>query len=89
MELTTGLYVEKRTFIVKGVEHYNSTVYAVAGYCFYDKYDEVYDEEGNLVENPEPNQRVYYTSLITPITDIEELKDRYIAVRVEDGFEIA
>lgn len=88
MEITTGLNVETRRFEVKGVGHYNSKVYASDGYCFYDKNDEVFDENGNKIENPLPNQRTYMKQAITPIIDIEELKNTYIPVLIEKDFEI-
>ena len=74
MEIATGLNVETKMFMVRGVVHYNATVSASNGYCFYDKNDEVFDKEGNKVENPEPKQRYYMKQVITPIIDVEELK---------------
>lgn len=38
------------------------------GYCFYDK------------DEPE-NERIYHTSIKTPITDVMTLVDKYIAIK--------
>ena len=88
MEISTGLNVDIRAFIVKGVTHYNSNVYASDGYCFYDKDEEIYDLESNLIENPELKQRTFMKQIITPVTDFEELKEKYISVLIEDDFDI-
>ena len=88
MEITTGLNVETKMFMVRGVAHYNSKVYASDGYCFYDKYDEIFDEEGNKVENPEPNQRTYMREIITPLIIPDEIKDRYIPVEIKPEYEV-
>lgn len=88
VEIQKGLFLEEHAFIVYGKTYFNSRLHSANGYCFYDKTEEVYDEEGNLVTDVKPTQRHYMTRIITPITNIEELNKTYISVPIEEGFEI-
>lgn len=67
IELSKGLYAEMHAFIVKGITYYNCILHADDGYCFYDV-----DEEEDV--------RNYSTWCKTPITDIMELRRKYISV---------
>lgn len=67
---------------------HNSRLYAKDGYCFYDVDEEIYDEEGNVVTEDLKFKRTYYTHIITPLTDIEEINKKYVSIPVECGFEI-
>ena len=88
VEIQKGLFLEARSFVVNGVFHYNSILHSADGYCFYDKTEEIYDEERNLVTDVKPTQRRYMRGIITPITSIEELNSIYVSLPIEDNFEI-
>lgn len=93
IEIQEGLLKEERTFLVNGVEHYNSRLYAKEGYHFYDalEYEEnerLYDEEkARRRENGESAdglvlEKHYTTYAITPITDNDELNARFKSERI-------
>lgn len=89
-EIQTGLYLEEHEFVIGGITHYNSTLSSANGYCFYDKTEEVFNEDGNIIplEEIQPNQRKYSRWLKTPLTDIDEINAQYVSVPIEDGFEV-
>jgi hypothetical protein len=60
------------------------------GYCFYDKNQEITDEEGNLLPSEEikPEQRQYMRYCATPMTSMDEINETYISVPIEPNFEI-
>lgn len=89
-EIQTGLYLEEHEFVVNGRVYHNSTLRSANGYCFYDKTEDVVDEEGNIIplEEIQPTQRKYSRWLKTPLTDIDEINSQYVSVPIEYGFEI-
>lgn len=88
IEIQEGLLKEDRTFLVNGVEHHNSRLYAKNNYHFYDmvEYEEqktYYEEEkARRLENNESIsdlilEKSYMTFVTTPLTDNEEINARY------------
>ena len=90
IEISTGLYQDLRSFTVGGVVHYYSELYSADGYCFYDVDDVYYDDEGNVIPDEDvlPSQRIYARNITTPITDVEELRAKFISVPIDPSYEI-
>ena len=90
-QIQIGLYLQENLFLINGVTYHNSILSSANGYCFYDKTEEVYDEEGNVIpqEAVKPNQRKYTTWLKTPLTNVDDINSQYVSVRIESGFEIS
>ena len=85
-EIQTGLWMNLSTFVVGGTTYIQRELYSTEGYCFYDKTEEHYDEEGNKVEEILPHQRMYYQYMsLAKDKNIEDL----VSVKIEDGYEIA
>ena len=86
VEIQTGLYHE----LVVGTYITRSRLYSSEGYCFYDKEEYIYDEEGNVIPDDEvlPNQRIYAQYMATPIIDIDTLNARFVSVPVDPSYEI-
>lgn len=84
VEIQPGLYLEQHSFIVNAKTYYNSRLHASEGYCFYDSEEEVYDEEGNLIDpkDIQINQRNCMTWCVTPITDVNQLNAKYISIKI-------
>ena len=87
VEIQTGLYWELRSFVVGGVMHYGSRLYSSEKYCFYDKNDVYYDENGNLIpEDKVPTtMRIYSQYCSTPEVTQEELNARFVSIPIEEG----
>jgi hypothetical protein len=85
-EIQKGLYVEK---IITNNGNYLK-LSAVDGYCFYDKEQEYYDENNNLIaeENVEPEMRDYFVILYTPLMTNAKLNARFVSVEREVFMEV-
>lgn len=86
VQIQTGLYQE---LVVTNFNTY-SRLYSSEGYCFYDKNDEIYDEEGNLIPDEQvlPHQRVYAQYMVTPETLADEINTHIVSVPVDPSYEI-
>lgn len=90
--IQTGLYLKETPVTINGTLYTYRELYSAEGYCFYNKNDEIYDEEGNLIapEDVTPEMRTYaqYASLSGVYTTIEQINAVYVSVPVQDGYEI-
>ena len=86
-KISEGLLQEYNEFIALGKVKFNYKITAEEGYCFYDKTDEIYDEEGNLIPNELvlPNQRHYMRFIIIPPS--KNVSD-FVAVPIQSDFEL-
>ena len=86
-KISEGLLQEYNEFKVFGEVKFNYKITAEEGYCFYDKTDEIYDEEGNLIPNELvlPNQRNYMQFIIIPPS--KNVSD-FVAVPIQSDFEL-
>lgn len=86
-EIQTGLFVRTITTST-GFSYLELT--AGEGYCFYDKLDQYYDEEGNLIPENEvtPQQRLYSVIMYTPMKTDEELNAQFVSVVRQDWMEV-
>lgn len=84
--IQTGLQQE----VIVGRYTSYSILTSEEGYCFYDKTQELYDDEGNLIPESEinPEQRQYMRYCSTPMTSMDEINETYISVPIEPNFEI-
>ena len=87
-EIQRGLYLEIKPYFVKGKTYYTSVLTAGDGYCFYDKYEQIFDENSRIVSITNKYQRPYMRKDLSETTDISKLNDRYVSVPIEEGFEI-
>lgn len=84
-ELQTGLWLQLNTFYIGKNSHIQRELYSSNGYCFYDKTEEIFDEEGNLLTEILPNQRTYYQYMsLGKDKDINDL----VSVEIENDFTI-
>lgn len=88
IEIQEGLLKEDRTFLVNGVEHHNSRLYAKDNYHFYDitefaEQQRYYEEElQRRILNGESTEdlvleKTYSTFAITPLTDNDEINKTF------------
>ena len=86
-KISEGLLQEYNEFIALGEVKFNYKLYAEEGYCFYDKTDEVYDEEGKVIPNELvlPNQRKYMRFIIIPPS--KNVSD-FVVVPIQSDFGI-
>lgn len=84
--IQTGLQQE----VITGRYISYSILTSEEGYCFYDKTQEFYDEQGTLIPESEiiPEQRQYMRYCSTPMTSMVEINETYISVPIEPNFEI-
>lgn len=87
LESKEGLLYEYNEFFALGKMQSNYKLYADEGYCFYDKTDKLYDEEGNVIPNEMvlPAQRTYMRFIIIPSN--KDIND-FVVVKIQDGFEL-
>lgn len=87
IEIQTGLWLYSYYITVGGVQREMRKLYSSEGYCFYNRTDSFYDEEGNLIpeEDVLPTQRIYmqYASL-----GLADSPDNYVSVPVDPSYEI-
>ena len=87
VKLQTGLWLHTSIFYINGVGYTRRKLYSSVGYCFYDKNDKVFDEEGNEIAENEilPTQRTYmqYAQL-----GLSANVDNYVSIVKEDSYEI-
>ena len=87
VEVQKGLWLHTSTFYVNGVGYTRRELYSSVGYCFYDKNDKVFDEEGNEIAENEilPNQRTFmqYAQL-----GLSTNVDDFVSIVKEDDYEI-
>ena len=88
IEIQKGLYLQIKSNYVNGKTYTLSFLKSADGYCFYNKNEEIYDEDGNVIVNPTSKRLQYMTKDVTAITDINKLNNIYVSVPIEDGFEI-
>ena len=90
--IQTGLYLNETPVTINGTAYIYRELYSAEGYCFYNKNDEIYDDEGSLLaeEDITPEMREYaqYASLSGAYTTIEQINAVYVSVPVQEGFEI-
>lgn len=84
-----GLYVEsyERVNSITGVVYTHRILHSADGYCFYDKTEVFYDEEGNEVPEAEitPAMRTYYQYMsLAAAVDITN----FVSVPVDPAYEI-
>lgn len=86
-KIKEGLLQEYNEFKVLGEVKFNYKITAEEEYCFYDKTDEFYDEEGNLIPNELvlPTQRNYMRFIIIPPS--KNVSD-FVAVPIQSDFEL-
>ena len=86
VQIQEGLYQD----LIVGRYTSYSELYSSEGYCFYDKNDRYYDEEGNLIPDEEvpATMRIYMQNCSTPETTAEELNARFVSVPVDPTYEI-
>lgn len=87
IEIQTGLWLDTYTLTIGGNNVLIRKLYSSEGYCFYDKADLVYDEEGNVVPDDEvlPNQRMYMQ--FCTVGQDRDLND-FVSVPVDPSYEI-
>ena len=78
-ELQTGLWLQLNTFYVGKNSHIQRELYSSNGYCFYDKTEEIHDENSN---SP---QRTYMRFIIIPPS--KDIND-FVVVKIMDDFEL-
>ena len=85
-QIQIGLYWKKTSFIIGGVEHYYSRLYASEGYHFYDKDAEYLNSEGNKISFEEVpyEERLYMEYCTTNEINEEELNRKYCSVLKEN-----
>lgn len=85
-KIQPGLYAAINSFKVRDTTHVFYDLYSEEGYCFYEvSQPENYDENGNLL--PE-NQRVYAQYARTAYTMLRNLKENFVSIPVQEGFQI-
>lgn len=85
-EIQTGLWAAVNSFTVSGTEYSFYDLYSSEGYCFWEvNQPENYDEDGNLLPL---EQRVFAQYARTCYKTIEALKENFISVPVQEGYEI-
>lgn len=88
-EIQTGLFAKLITFNFNGEERSHYNIYSADGYCFYDKTQQVNND--NEPENEDENKEIkqtYARVAYTPYKTIEELNEVYVSVPIKEEFEI-
>ncbi len=82
-----GLYLNTQPFVVNGTTYYRRELYSAVGYCFYNKTQEIYDEDGNLVpsELVTNKQRTHYQSMTLGLADDI---DNYVSIPCDGDCEV-
>ena len=84
-----GLYLESynRMNLITGKKMLCRFLHSSEGYCFYDKSDKHYDEEGNELSESEvkPEDRTYYQYM--PIVESTDISN-FVSVKIDESFEM-
>lgn len=85
VQIQPGLCWELYSFTVLNKTHQGSKLYSREGYCFYDKNEYYYDEDGVIITDEEMLQkvRIYMQYCTTPETTMQALNERFISVPSE------
>lgn len=91
IKLQDGLYLEETTRIIHGVPKIYRTLHSADGYCFYDAEEQIFDEEGNLINKEDvlPKDRTYYQKVLLALQmsywSYEQLNNKWISVIKQDN----
>ena len=83
VEVQKGLYLHTSTFYVLGKPYTRRELYSQEGYCFYDKNDKVYDEEGNETQDESKRTYMQYAHL----GNLANVDD-FVSVVKQDNYEV-